>query len=204
MEPQEVEKQVTAQIDNQSLPIEWSHSGNTHHFTVYPILKTEQPQTLTLRFGNKVINQKEFQENIPGNQQFSVLNVQLNDNDRQSLRIDLSENVDPSQNLEGLVTIQGVSDIRYKTNANTIFLFYTIQEDAESIEVTVHKGIRSSENKILEEPYTQTVYLPSSNPAIRFIGEGIIVPSEGKVWVPFSAVALKAVDVQIIKVFDQI
>ena len=203
MESQEIEKQVTAQIDNQSLPIEWSHSGNTHHFTVYPILKTEQPQTLTLRFGNKVINQKEFQENIPGNQQFSVLNVQLNDNDRQSLRIDLSENVDPSQNLEGLITIQGVSDIRYKTNANTIFLFYTIQEDAESIEVTVHKGIRSSENKILEEPYTQTVYLPSSNPAIRFIGEGIIVPSEGKVWVPFSAVALKAVDVQIIKVFDQ-
>ena len=126
MESQEIEKQVTAQIDNQSLPIEWSHSGNTHHFTVYPILKTEQPQTLTLRFGNKVINQKEFQENIPGNQQFSVLNVQLNDNDRQSLRIDLSENVDPSQNLEGLITIQGVSDIRYKTNANTIFLFQTV------------------------------------------------------------------------------
>lgn len=203
MEPQEIEKQVTARTGNQSLPIKWSHSENSHHFTIYDISKTEHPQILTLHFGNKVIHQEEFQENIPGKQQFSVLNIQLNDNNRQSMRIDLSENVDPSQHLEGLITIKGIPDIRYKTDANSVFLFYTIKEDAESVEVTVHKGIRSTEGKILEEPYTQIVYLPSSDPAVRFIGEGIIIPSEGKVLVPFSAVALKAVDVQIIKVFDQ-
>ena len=38
---------------------------------------------------------------------------------------------------------------------------------------------------------------------VRFIGKGEILPPGNKVVIPFSAVALKAVDVQIVKVFEQ-
>lgn len=115
----------------------------------------------------------------------------------------MSDNVDPDQNLEGLITIEGISDIRYKTEGNTIYLYYTLNKNLEYLDITIHEGIRGNDGKILTETQTYTISLPSTNPAVKFIGEGVITPANGKVLVPFSAVALKAVDVQIIKVFQQ-
>lgn len=203
MENSEVEKQVKARLNEREMPLKWQHSGNRHRFTISSIPKTENPQKLILSFGSKVVNSPETTIVIPGKNQFSVLDIQLNDNERQSLRITMSENIAPDQNLEGLVSIKGVSGIRYKTEANVIYLYYTIDDDQENLEVTVHEGIRSTDGQSLLQSDTRTIALPSTNPAVKFIGNGVITPADGKVLIPFAAVALKAVDVQIIKVFRQ-
>lgn len=203
MENEEIEKQVSARLSDREIPITWEHNGNTHYFKIPDIGKTESPQELQLSFGKKIVNGTETTIKIPGKNEFSVLDVRLNKNDRQSLRIDLSDNVDPDQNLEGLITIEGISDIRYKTEGNTIYLYYTLNKNLEYLDITIHEGIRGNDGKVLTETQTYTISLPSTNPAVKFIGEGVITPANGKVLVPFSAVALKAVDVQIIKVFQQ-
>lgn len=203
MSPQQVQELVQAELDGQNVPIEWEHRNNVHRMKVGPIHKKDNSNKLLLRFGKEVTNGPTYEVNIPDKNQFQVLDVQLNGNDRKSLRIDLSQIVDPAQNLEGLITLAGINPIRYKIDGNSIYLYYDLSGKQEALEVTVHKGIKSSEGKSLEEAFTQTVFLPSDKPAVQFIGNGIITPADGKVLIPFSAVALKAIDLQIIKVFNQ-
>ncbi|MDR1757098.1 MAG: alpha-2-macroglobulin [Culturomica sp.] len=203
MEAEAVEKELSASLEGAELTATWQHTGNTHRFQTGRIAKTDQPRIMKLTFGKLAVHIPAAHVTIPGRNQFTVLNIQLNDNNRNFARIDFSEPVDPSQSLEGLISIKGISDLRFQRENNTVFLYYTTQPNDSEIEVTVHEGIRSSGGKTLTEAISHTLKLPSTRPAVKFIGQGAIVPSDGRILVPFSAVALKSVDVQIIKVFRQ-
>lgn len=202
MEPGEVEKAVSIEWEGSPLQQEWEHNGNHHTLKIQNIAKEKQPKTLTLRFGDKVTNEREYPVSIPAKEQFSILDIRLNNNTN-SLRIDFSNDIDPNQDLNGLITIPGISGLRDQVKANSIFLYYTPDENTDYLEITVHQGIRDTDGKTLSASETQRIALPSDMPAVKFVGKGIIIPGQGKVLIPFSAVALKAVDVQIIKVFRQ-
>lgn len=106
MENEEIEKQVSARLSDREIPIIWEHNGNTHYFKIPDIGKTESPQELQLSFGKKIVNGTETTIKIPGKSEFSVLDVRLNKNDRQSLRIDLSDNVDPTRTWKDLLQLR--------------------------------------------------------------------------------------------------
>lgn len=203
IEPEKLEKGIAIEGASSKLEQEWLHTGNTHTIRIKNIAKGDQPSTLTLKFGDLIKNYENYDINIPAKKQFSVLDIRLDQGERNVVRIDFSDDLDPQQDLNGLVTIEGIADIRYKTSKNSLFLYFTPREDQENLSITVHQGIRSSDGKSLSGNDTQVLPLPSDMPAVKFIGKGIIMPAKGEVLLPFSAVALKAVDVQIIKVFQQ-
>ncbi len=201
--PEKVENTVTTHWKASGLKQEWIHNGNNHTLKIKNIAKGEEPTVLTLTFDKLVSNYENFEVTIPAKEQFSVLDMRLDKDDRNTVRIDFSNDLDPEQDLNGLATIEGISGIRYKISKNTLFLYYTPGENQENLKITLHQGIRSVEGQTLSEDDTQILPLPSDMPAVKFIGKGIIMPAKGEVLLPFSAVALKAVDIQIIKVFQQ-
>lgn len=203
IEPGKIENALTAQWPSSGLSREWIHNGNTHTVKLKNIAKGEKPSVLTLKFNKLIGNYENFDVTIPAREQFSVLDIRLDNDDRHTVRIDFSNQLDPQQDLNGLATIEGIADIRYKISKNTLFLYFTSGEDRENLEITLHQGIKSTEGLSLGENHTQTLSLPSDMPAVKFIGKGVIMPAKGEVLLPFSAVALKAVDIQIIKVFQQ-
>lgn len=203
MSDTEAELQVTADLEGQPLTVEWTHNGNIHRFSIPKIIKTDQPQELHFNFGERVSGKTEDKILIPGKSQFTVMDIGLHDNNRNAVKVTFSGNLDPAQQPEGLITIKGEKNIRYEVKSNTVYLYYTPAQEQEEIDITVHEGIRSNDGQSLLSAVTRTLQLPITHPAVRFIGEGVITPAEGKVLIPFSAVALKAVDVQIIKVFRQ-
>ncbi len=203
IEPEKVENTITTQWSSSGLSREWIHNGNTHTVKIKHIAKGEEPAILTLKFGKLIGNYENFDVAIPAKKQFSVLDVRLDPNDRHCARIDFSNDLEPQQDLNGLATIEGISGIRYKISRNTLFLYFTPDEDQQELKITLHQGIRSAEGQSLSGNDTLLLPLPSDMPAVKFIGKGIIMPAKGEVLLPFSAVALKAVDIQIIKVFQQ-
>lgn len=203
LSPNQTEKLAEARLNHTTLPISWQHEGNTHTFQIRNIPKSEDPQQLLLHFNPPVTNYQEFPVTIPGKEQFSVINIRLNENNPGIIRIDMSADVDPNQDLNGLITIDNLPDLRYQTEGNSILLYYTPAENTQMLHLTLHNGIRSNNGQILQSEVTRTLALPSDKPAVKFIGEGNIMPARGDFRIPFSAVALKAVDLQIIKVFRQ-
>lgn len=202
IDPETLEKQVTASLDGIALPLEWNHADNKHNLTIPNIRKKQKAQTLTLSIGQ---NNKTDKTDIaiPELEQLQVLNVKASDARPAVISIFMSEKLDPSQDLNGLISINQNSRINYKIQNNVIYVYMPANESAESLDVRIQRGIKSASGNLLSEDYFRTVKVATAKPAVELIGKGVIVPDEQNVLIPFSAIALKAVDLMIIRVPDQ-
>lgn len=203
MDPKSVEKKVTATIDGSGQPIQWEHNGNEHLFAIGSIPKLTMPQVLTISFDKEVEKGREFQVDLPGKNDFIVMDIAPDKDQANSLRITLSERVDPSQDLNGLITVKQIPELKFNITGNTINVYFDNNKEYDNIDIEVHPGIKSRTGNTLTIAFNKSISMPAANPMVRFIGKGTITPAESKVIVPFSAVGLKAVDVRIIKVFNQ-
>lgn len=202
IEPEILEKQVTASLDGTNLPLEWIHADNKHNLVIPNIRKKQNNQILTLSIKQNNKTEKTDVE-IPRLTELQVLNVKASDARPPVISIFMSEKLDPGQDLNGLVTVNQNSQINYKIQNNIISIYMPSNESAESLDVRIQSGIKSANGHVLAEDYFRTVKVATAKPAVELIGKGVIVPDEQNVLVPFSAIALKAVDLMVIRIPNQ-
>ncbi len=202
-EPTQTEKMLTASYQGGHLTPEWEHNGNRHHFRLRHLKKGESTQTLTLNFSKDIKNNTRQDIKVPGKNDFTVLNVKTSDSEPVVLSIYLSENLEPGQDIRGLVSAPEITLEHFKIHDNVIQAYLPSSTDKSSITLNIFPGIRSVSGITLKTQYTTTVNLRSTKPEVKLIGKGVIVPDKNKVLIPFSAVGLKAVDLEIIQVLQQ-
>lgn len=202
--PAEIELLVKATINGLSHKLEWEHTPYIHYFTVPDISRTDKTQSLELSFNKKVKNGNDLIVEIPGSKIFSVLEVKASDENSQTIDVTLSDNVDASQDLQGLITVDGVNRLNFNVQGNIIRIYSNERDKMQGVvQVNIYKGIKNSFGEKLKSDATYNVSFASAKPAVAFIGEGTFTPAEGNVLIPFSAVALKAVQLRVVKVFNQ-
>lgn len=200
---EEIEKMISATFEGQELQPEWRHEDNKHYFVFKNLIKTKNNQTLTLNFAGNIKNTSQTNITIPGLDDFTVLNVKANDSEPPVISIYMSENIDPDQNLNGLISLQNISDLNYKIADNVIHLYPSRDQGNEQLILNIYPGIRSVSGNTLEEEFTRTVQIATAKPQVKLIGKGVIVPGNNQIVVPFSCVALKAIDLEIVQVLNQ-
>ena len=203
IDPEKVEGMVTASYAGTDLTPEWDHNGNRHYFRYRNLTKGAEGQNLTLQFTKEVSNNQPTEIRVPGINDFTVLNVKASDSEPVVLSIFMSENIDPNQDVRGLVSLQGVALSNFKIHENVIQAYLPSSVSSSSANLTVYPGIRSNSGNTTQTQYLTSVNLRSTKPEITLIGKGVIVPDQNKVLIPFSAVGLKAVDLEIIQVLNQ-
>ena len=202
--PAEIELLVKATINGLSHKLEWEHTPYIHYFTVQDISRTDETQSLELSFNKKVTNVNDLIVEIPSSKVFSILEVKASDENSQTIDITLSDNVDVSQDLQGLITVDGVNRLNFNVQGNIIRVYSDERNKMQGIvQVNIYKGIKNSFGEKLTSDASYNVSFASAKPAVAFIGEGTFTPAEGNVLIPFSAVALKAVQLRVVKVFNQ-
>lgn len=201
--PEKNEKMVSALYQGKNLVPEWEHNGNLHYFRLRHISKGETAQNLTLRFTKDVQNDASADIKIPGKNEFTILQVNTSDSDPVTVNIYMSENVDPEQDMRGLVTLRGITLDHFKIHDNVIQAYLPSSLDESNVTLNIFPGIRSTSGNTYQTEYTTTLNLRSTKPEVKFMGKGVIVPDKNKVLIPFSAVGLKAVDLEIIQVLHQ-
>lgn len=203
IDPQKVEQMLSVYYKGSSLTPEWDHNGNRHFFRLRHLIKEADAQNMILNFNKEVKNNESVEIRIPGQNDFTVLNVQVSDSDPVVLSIYMSENIDPNQDIRGLVNLKGITLDNFKIQDNIIQAYLPASLSQSSVEMNVFPGIRSISGNTLTTEYMTVVSLHSTKPEVRLIGKGVIVPDKNKVLIPFSAVGLKAVDLEIIQVLNQ-
>ena len=202
--PTEIELLVKATINGLSHRLEWEHTPYIHYFTIPDISRTDETQSLELSFDKKVKNGNDLIVEIPGSKIFSILEVKASDENSQTIDITLSDNVDASQDLQGLITVDGVNRLNFNAQGNIIRVYSNERDKMQGVvQVNIYKGIKNSFGEKLKSDATYNVSFASAKPAVAFIGEGTFTPAEGNVLIPFSAVALKAVQLHVVKIFNQ-
>ncbi len=206
-ESKSVEKILTASCSSQSLSILWQHNegDKTHGFIIQNIQKITSEQTLKLTYnGNALRIDKQGTENIsiPEKGVFKVLGAKAIQDNEQYTLVQFSEPLAIAQSLDGLISISNQESLSYTILGSEAKVYSNNNLDG-NFTASIYEGVENFINKKLEKNFTANIFFENRLPTVNIQGKGVILPnSTGKIVLPFEATNLKAVDVSVIKIYE--
>jgi Large extracellular alpha-helical protein len=201
----EVESYLEARLEKKKLDIKWDHSGNlVHKFIVTGISRSDKLQFLTLSWDGSSAGVKQKGSTltkIPKVGEFSVLDVKIEPGEGQKMNIVFSDPVDASKNLDGLIYLSNAIATSSSVNSNIVTLV-PVNPINGIVTLNVESSVMSIAGAELKSEFTLSFDFTGVKPGIMLVGKGEILPSSKNLIFPFMAANLKAVDLKIIKVYE--
>jgi len=209
-----VRKAITAKAGDLSYQIKWRETelGNIFNFTIDSVKRIDKAQDLVIRYDGSKIKAKtngERKITIPAINEFGVSAIKVMSAPSQHIKIQFTDPVKESQDLDGLITVvsddHSRRDDQYsiETADNCVNIYPKNHQDG-SAKVYVAAGIQNILGTKLTDDRVFEIDYEMQKPQIRSVKTGLILPDgdDGLVY-PFEAVNLTAVDVTIIKVLEK-
>ena len=201
-------KQIVKAIrKGENVSIVWNESyekSKGFDFRVDSIQRLDNDQDVVISWKGKPIQSEISGEEvvkIPGKDNFGVTNIEINNDDSQYIAINFSDPVKKSQNFRGLVTIENVKNPRFSVDGNVLKV-YTNRQLTGTANLEVFEGLKNTDGYKLKKDFRQTLSFEELKPQIRLVNSGSILPNSNNLKFNFEAVNLSAVDVRVIKVFE--
>ncbi|HRH60310.1 MAG TPA: MG2 domain-containing protein, partial [Chitinophagaceae bacterium] len=202
-----VEKILSASLNSSDIKISWQHNeaGKTHGFTISNIVRGNAAGKLVLNWdGASISSDIKGNEEIavPASGDFIVLDVKAVQDNEQYALVQFSDPLDNSQPLDGLITVNEQENVSFTILGSEVKVYTSSQLDGD-YSVNIHEGIHNQWGDKLLKAYASNIYFVTSLPSVKILGRGVILPGgSGKLLLPFEATNLKAVDVSIIKIYE--
>jgi uncharacterized protein YfaS (alpha-2-macroglobulin family) len=205
-DPAKVEKIISASYAS-ATPITWKHNEatRTHEFTINNIKRSAtQATSLGVSYNGDPLNIDAKQSDsfdIPKVGDFKVLAIRAIQEQDQYVLVQLSNPVMVGQELNGLTGIGNVADAAYTIEGSTIKVYGTNKLEG-NYTAFANEGIEDITHKKNTQSFTANVFFENRLPSVTIPGKGVILPDSGRLMMPFEAVNLNAVDVSIIKIYE--
>lgn len=176
--------------------------------TIDSLKRTEQDLIYTLIVNGKKIGAnkdiEKFPINIPGikSNSFSVVDVRTSYAPSECIRITFSDPLSSNQNIQGLVIPNGIENFSYDIHKNVLKLYMDGDNNNSNIDLNIYKELKSAGGKQLDKTYNYSLSLEKNKPEVKLVNSGNILPNSESLIIPFQAVNLWAVDVSIIKIYE--
>ena len=112
-----------------------------------------------------------------------------------------SDPIKKNQNFDGLIFLDKGTSLEFSVTGNIIKAFPASRQNGEC-KITIREGLVNILGYKLKADYVSDLTFEVPKPAVRLTGKGVILPSSKGMVFPFEAVNLNAVDVKIIKIFE--
>jgi len=201
----EAEKLVEAKIGRNRLRLVWDHSDIlSHKFRVVNINRSSKDQLLTLSWDGSpsgVRRKGSVNIEIPAADRFAVLDVMKLPGESQRMDIVFSDPVDMSQESEGLIWLDPSVPLNTSTNLNIVSIF---PEEALRgiVTINVEASLTNNRGVGLQSDFSKQLDFSSIPPSLALTGNGVIVPASQNLIFPFKAANLNAVDLKIIRIYE--
>jgi uncharacterized protein YfaS (alpha-2-macroglobulin family) len=204
-DPKQIEKALKIDFP-QSLKVKWQHNPakNVSTFSVDSIKKTKSDNPLKLIWSGDPIDAPGKGEEVlevPAQGVFKILNMNAIQDLEDFALVQFSEPVNVAQDLNGLISLAQLTDLRFTIDASQVKVY-----SAETLEgnyaFTVNEGVENINSVKLSAAKTANIVFENKLPSVTIAGSGSILPNSGKLVLPFEAVNLKAVDVTVIKIYE--
>ena len=203
--PSETESYLKARVGRNNLEISWEHSERLNHkFTVKGIKRESEKQKLVLSWNGSSggIKQKGSVDlSIPAKGQFGVFDVIKYQGQTPKIDIIFTDPIDNEQELIGLIYFSPWKELKISVNSNIVTI-YPVDAITGTQNLVIESSVRNKNGKTLPENIQMTFDFTKKAPQIRFEGKGVILPTSDNLILPFNAVNVKAVDMTIVKIFE--
>lgn len=201
-----VEKVLVAFQNNKRLKINWYHNmdGNVHGFSADSIYRSEEKEEITLRWDGQAIGSEDKGEEvieIPALGDFKLMNFQVIQQPDQYVSLYFSDPVNRNQDVRGLIYYESGEDVKLEVNGSQVNVF-TATRLQGTHNLVIEESLKNSLDYHLVEKYRNEILFTNIKPNVELIGDGNILPGSNGLIFPFRAVNLKAVDVRIIKIYE--
>lgn len=193
--------------DNQTLSpaITATENVGIFRYTIPDIRRGNTDINLIITLNGKPLNVKKSQSrtiSIPALNLFKVLSAELISDPENGVRINFSSPISETQDLKGLITIPELSDNFTIQRQDSWLTLYFERKNLEKITLTVNENIKNRQGGKLQEAFSVTLPITRLKPQVALLQSGNILPGSGSLTLPFRAVSLSAVDLKIIKIYE--
>ena len=205
-DPEAVEAVINVLQGKNKLPVRWDHlaDGKTHEFTIDSIVRSEQESMLEVKYDGALLNSKQSgteEFRVPALGDFTVLNYKLIQYPEQHILLSFSDPIRKNQSLDGLIRLSNDTDMRFVVEGNSIKAYPNVRQNG-SLTLFLEPGIRNTAGKGMTGAQSFSIVFEEIKPSVELLGNGVIIPSADEVILPFKAVNLKAVDVKVIRIYE--
>jgi uncharacterized protein YfaS (alpha-2-macroglobulin family) len=201
----EVEAYLQAKLGRKKMVVMWDHSNILiHKFSVLDIYRSGKSQKLELSWDGtqaKVKQKGTALVNIPPSGEFSVIDLITEPGENQTIEIIFSDPLDASQETEGIIWLSPENDISVSINSNIVSIFPASRPEGKT-ELNIETSLKNKKGASLSSPFKTQLDFSPVLPSIELIGNGVILPASQNLIFPFKAASLKAVDLKIVKIFE--
>ena len=205
IESAEAEDYFDVKLGRKKMGVTWDHSVNLiHKFTVTGIERTNKLQELILTWDGTSAGVKQkgsSSVSIPPSGEFSIIDIITVPGEVQRIDIVLSDPADASQETIGLIHFTPSTETTININSNIISIFPATRLPG-SVDLNVESSLRNSKGVTLSSSFLKQLDFTAVSPGIIPEGNGVILPSSQNLIFPFKAANLKAVDLKIIRIFE--
>ncbi|AHM59064.1 alpha-2-macroglobulin [Flammeovirgaceae bacterium 311] len=206
IKPEDIQGVLTASQSGKKLLTSWQHSEDrrTHYFVVEDVARMEKSSEVELSWDGKPLGIQKAGSSkleVPALDDFKLMEGKVVQGEEQYISLQFSDPLLEAQTLEGLVKLEGNPGLRYLINENELKVYPAVRQTG-SLKVEVSAGIKNILNYKMKNGHELSLLFEQMNPAVRLVKSGTILPSTDGLVLPFEAVSLKAVDVQIVKIFE--
>ncbi|HEY1040776.1 MAG TPA: MG2 domain-containing protein, partial [Bacteroidia bacterium] len=201
-----VRKVLTVMQNGKKLPVKvnYTYTNNETYFYVDSIERKESAGKIVVSWDGEAIGAfgKGTQEVVvPGLRDFSVTEVRVIENEEQYVEITFSDPIKYGQNLKGIVNLKGVEGLTYSIEGNLVKMFLP-NRIVGAKDLTVTTGIKNFKGYKMLQEYNDILQFNEPKPLVRLKGNGCILPNSNGLIFPFEAISLKALDVRVIKIYE--
>ncbi|MDO5607554.1 MAG: MG2 domain-containing protein [Capnocytophaga sp.] len=207
---QETAKELfKANLNNRAVSVKFSGGGNgtSFAFIADSIVRGSEAASLDFHWNKKIaLTDDDIAASlkIPAQGTFDIVQTLTPDDTNQSFWINFTEPLDKNQNFNGLVDLvirNSYTQLRYSVNGN-ILKVYSDTPLEGNYELKIRQGIRGIYGSRLTSDKDMTVWFAPRKPEIKLVRSGTILPSSENLKINFQTVNLRAVNVEITRIFE--
>ena len=203
---EEVEKMLTASDGKKSYPVEVTATDNLtrYQFNIRQIPREadDYPLTITANGSPAGIDRKQSEEVlIPAKDCFHFMSAERIEQPENGIEIVFSAPLSTTQDLKGLIEIPEVSSSIFQINENRVFIYFEANTQ-NKLTLNIHEGVKDSQGKALGTSHTISFSEVSLKPQVEMSTSAAILPDSKSLIIPFRAVNLYAVDLSVIRIFE--
>ncbi len=205
-------KSVRAIQNGKDLHMRWQReSDEKHRFVIENITRGEKQSTVKISWTGMLLGASDKGERhveVPALGDFKVTNVLVNQQPEQYLIIHYSDPLLANQSFNGLVAL---TDTEYGSHTPQLsfvaeghkLIAYPSRRQVGVKQVHIFRGVRNVMGYACPDEKSVEVEFEELKPDVRLLGQGVIIPtSEKGMLFPFEAVNLKAVDVSVMRIYE--
>ena len=123
------------------------------------------------------------------------------DQPENGIEIIFSDPVSNTQDLKGLIDVPEVSSSIFQIKENKVFVYFETGK-LNKLTLNIHEGIRNSQDKPLGTSHSISFSELNLKPQVEMATSAAILPDSKSLIIPFRAVNLYAVDLSVIRIFE--